>query len=549
MSNDPLRLVPTGVTNLDNILGGGIPLYSVNIIAGPSGSGKTILTQQIMFHNCRDAVRGIFFTTLSEPAFKMIRYQQQFSFFDLDRLNQNIFFVDIGEILRSKSLDDALHVIHQHVDEIEAQFIAIDSFKAIHDLTSTHPDERRFSYDLAVSLATWTCTSFLVGEYTENEIISEPIFAVSDGILYLTNPKQGMQNVRRMNIAKMRGKEYFTGDHALTISQEGITIYPRIRTPETFTEYAIMDDRVPTGVSTLDEMMNGGFPRGTATMIAGAAGTGKTLLGMHFIVDGAQQGEPGVIVNFQENPVQLREIARSFGWNLEAMEAEGLLAHFYHSPVEIQPDIHTEMVKQAVQRVKARRVLIDSLRDLEIATPDKVRYRDYVYSLIESFKRQGITTLITNEIAQLFGAFQLSEYGISFIADNVILLRYVEMDGQVSRALSVLKVRGSQHSNTLWEFGISEEGIQIIKPIRAITGILTGNPVINESSATADLNPRLNYILNMLRSMGSASVDELETRTGIAPEQVEEAIDDLQQQGLVLLLKKKDGTAVYKATM
>ncbi len=548
MSNEPLRLVPTGVANLDKILGGGIPLYSVNIVAGPSGSGKTILTQQIVFHNCHNNVRGIFFTTLSEPAFKMIRYQQQFTYFDLDRLNQNIFFVDIGEILRSKSLDDALRVIRQYVEEIEAQFIAIDSFKAIHDLTGTHPDERRFSYDLAVSLATWTCTSFLVGEYTEQEIISEPIFAVADGIFYLTNPKQGMQNVRRINISKMRGKGYFTGDHAFTITPDGITVYPRIRTPETFTEYATMSDRVSTGVPSLDDMMEGGFPRGTATMIAGAAGTGKTLLGLHFIIDGALKGEPGVIVNFQENPVQLREIARSFGWDLQTMEEQNLLFHFYQSPVEIQPDIHTEMVKQSVARVKARRVLIDSLRDLEIATPDKVRYRDYVYSLVEGFKRQGITTLITNEIAQLFGTFQLSEYGISFIADNVILLRYVELDGQVSRALSVLKIRGSHHSKTLWEFAITDQGVTITKPIRAVTGILTGTPVISDALATTDLAPRLHYVLTALRTVGAAKLSDLEAQTGLTSEQLTQALEDLQQQGLVLVMRKKDGV-IYKVTM
>ncbi len=168
LTAESLQLISTHVPNLDEILGGGIPIYSVNIIAGPSGSGKTILTQQIMFHNCCNNTRGIFFTTLSEPAFKMIRYQQQFSYFDLEKLNQNIFFIDIGQVLRSKSMDEALKVINQHVEEIEAQFIAIDSFKAIHDLIGTRQNERRFGYDLAVSLAAWTCTSFLVGEYTES---------------------------------------------------------------------------------------------------------------------------------------------------------------------------------------------------------------------------------------------------------------------------------------------------------------------------------------------------------------------------------------------
>lgn len=548
MSKEPLRLAPTGVPNLDRILGGGIPIYSVNIIAGPSGSGKTILTQQIMFHNCHAQVRGIFFTTLSEPAFKMIRYQQQFRYFDLDQLNENIFFIDIGQTLRNRNLDETLKLINQHVEELEAHFIAIDSFKAIHDLAGNRQEVRRFGYDLAVSLATWTCTSFLVGEYTEEEIGSEPIFAVADGIFYLTNPKQGMQNVRRLNVSKMRGMEYATGDHPFTISVDGITVYPRIRTPAVFTEYPMLADRTLTGIAKLDGMLGGGIPRGTATMVTGSAGTGKTLLGLHFITKGALMGEPGVIVTFQENPAQLREIARSFGWDLRTMEQQGLLAHLYQSPVEIQPDIHTDLVREAVQQVQARRVLIDSLRDLEIATPDKVRYRDYVYSLVEGFKRQGITALITNEIAQLFGTFQLSDYGISFIADNVILLRYIEMDGQISRALSVLKVRGSQHSNTLWGFTISERGVRLTSPLHAATGLLTGAPLLSEPIALHYLQPRPRYILATLRSLGAATLEDIAAHTGLQSAQLAQELDDLQQQGLVMVGWRNEAP-VYKVTL
>ncbi len=545
MNNEPLRLVNSGVPNLDHILDGGMPLYSVNIIAGPSGSGKTILTQQILFHNCRDNVRGIFFTTLSEPAFKMIRYQQQFDYFDLERLNQNIFFIDIGQILRTKSLDDALRTINQHVEEIGAQFVAIDSFKAIYELVGSRHDERRFGYDLAVSLATWTCTSFLVGEYTEAELSNEPIFAVADGIFYLTNPRQGMQNVRRLNITKMRGMSYFTGDHPFTISQAGVRVYPRIRTPEQFSNYEMIGDRVNTGVKSLDNMIEEGFPRGTTTMVAGAAGTGKTLLGLHFIVEGALKGEAGVIVTFQENPVQLRQIARSFGWDLETLEQQGLLVHLYHSPVEIQPDIHTDLVKQAVQRVHARRVLVDSLRDLEIATPDKVRYRDYVYSLVEDFKRHGITSFITNEIAELFGDFQLSDHGISFIADNVILLRYVELEGRVTRALNVLKVRGSNHDKNIWEFNISEDGLQLTAPIRALTGVLTGKPVVNEPHHVMNLPPRTRYVYATLRSIGPASLDDLAKQSGLNQDDTAHELALLQQQGVIVVVPT-DGAVSYE---
>ena len=389
MSGESLKLVPTGVPNLDAILGSGIPLYSVNIIAGPSGSGKTILTQQIMFHNCRDEARGIFFTTLSEPAFKMIRYQQQFNYFDLDRLNENVFYVDIGQVLRDRGLDEALKVISQHVEEREASFIAVDSFKAIHDLAGSRPEARRFGYDLAVGLAAWTCTSFLVGEYTEDELLSEPIFAVADGIFYLTNPKQGMQNTRRLNISKMRGLDYFTGDHPFTISEEGITVYPRIKTPPTPPRIHITGETVSTGITGLDEMMRGGIPKGSVTLTAGGAGTGKTLVSLHFILEGARQGKPGLYITFQETPDHLRAIASGFGWDLDELVESGLLKVLYTSPVEMGVDEHTQTIKLAIDEIGAQRVVIDSLMDIEIATPDKVRFKDYVYSPGQRLPRPG----------------------------------------------------------------------------------------------------------------------------------------------------------------
>jgi circadian clock protein KaiC len=325
-------------------------------------------------------------------------------------------------------------------------------------------------------------------------------------------------------------------------------VYPRIRTPETFTEYAMVNDRVSTGIDDLDKMIEGGMPRGTATMVAGGAGTGKTLHGLHFITNGAQHNEPGVIVTFQENPVQLREIARSFGWDLHQMEEDGLVAHLYQSPVEIQPDIHTDLVKQAVNKIKARRVLIDSLRDLEIATPDKVRYRDYVYSLVEDFKRLGITTLITNEISQLFGNFQLSDYGISFIADNVILLRYVELEGHITRALNVLKVRGSYHNKMIWEYRITDDGITITEPIHAVTGILVGSPVMSEVTAKVDLPPRTRYVLLILRSLGEATVDQLEEHTGMKRQYIAQELDILQEHKLITL-ENKGKQPIYKSTV
>jgi circadian clock protein KaiC len=548
MSDEPLKLVTTGVPNLDQILGGGLPLYSVNIIAGASGTGKTILTQQILFHNCRDDVRGIFFTTLSEPAFKMIRYQQQFSYFDLDRLNENIFFVDIGQVLRDGGLDEALRIINQHVEEQGASFIAIDSFKAIHDLAGSRAEVRRFGYDLAVSLAAWTCTSFLVGEYNHKEILSEPIFAVADGIFYMTNLKQGMQNVRRLNMIKMRGMDYFTGDHPVTISPAGISIYPRLKTPPVPKPTPTIKETISTGIHGLDLMVDGGIARGSATLVAGSAGTGKTLISLHFIVEGAKQGESGLYIAFQETPDHLKSIAAGFGWDLERFINQGLLRILYTSPVEMGVDEHAHAIRKAIEELGARRVVIDSLMDIEIATPDKVRYKDYVYSLVNDFRSWGVTSLLTSEIPEIFGSLQLTAHGISFISDNVILLRYVEIGSSLRRGINVMKMRGQNHDKSVREFEITTEGLHVLDSFGEWASVLSGQPHPFEQSAANQARTWVsveNRVVEALARRGKATASELARHLTLRQLEVQKVLDTLLEHKFVDV-ENQESTKLYR---
>ena len=470
-----LELLKTGVPNLDGILGGGIPLYSVNLVTGAPGCGKTILMQQMAFSLAGPQRKCIYFATLSEPSFKLIRYQQQFNYFDTSKLGEDIHFIDIGSVIREQGVDEALVTINDHVQKHDAAVVIIDSFKALHDLTTSKIEARQFGYDLTVQLATWGCTSFLVGEYTEHEIQNEPVFAIADGIIHMENSKQAMQNFRTLNVTKMRGRKVFTGDHPFGISDDGITVFPRVTTPASPAPVEIGDVRLSSGIPGLDEMLEGGYPRSSVTLVVGGAGSGKTLTGLEFIVQGVEAGEPGLMVTFQETPGHLASVARGFGWDLEAMQASGLLRLLYSSPVELSVDEHTAMIKDAIQEMGAKRVVIDSLMDIEIATPDKVRYKDYIYSLVSYFRSQGITSLLTNEIPKLFGSLQLSSAGISFISDTVILLRYVEMESALTRAISVLKMRGSDHDKSLREFRITSQGIEVLERFEHTSGML-GSP-------------------------------------------------------------------------
>jgi len=272
-------------------------------------------------------------------------------------------------------------------------------------------------------------------------------------------------------------------------------------------------------------------------------------MGLHFITSGAIKGEPGVIVTFQENYQQLRNIARSFGWDLRDLEEENKLIHLYSSPVEIQPDIHAAHVKAAVEKIDAKRVFLDSLKDIEIATPDKVRYKDYIYSLVNELKLRGITSILTNEIPELFGPFQLSEYGVSFIADNVILLRYVELSGKMGRAINIMKVRGSQHSKEICSFEINNNGIQIEQPIKAQTGILAGMPVLGNHQLDLSYLPiRARFVVQTLKQIGTLKIEQLSQSTGLSEDNLIKELEELQEQGLVLVIPRK-GIDYYKATI
>ncbi len=544
----PLGKLPTSIPGLDDILSGGIPELSINIITGPPGAGKTIFTQQLLYSNATPDRKALYLVTLSEPSVKLLHYLQRFDFFDGEKVNTAVTYLDIGEVIREKGLEDAIAIIIKHVQEHKPALVAIDSFKAIHDMAKDPVEVRKFGYDLTVRLTTWGVTAFLIGEYTQEEIEKEPIFAIADGIIRLHNHPQGLHYQRYIDVLKLRGEDYFTGLHPFNITDKGLIVYPRIKSLDQPGEIDLDAQKVMTGVPELDAMLEGGLPRGSATMVAGGAGTGKTLLGLHLVTAGVAQGEPGVIVTFQENPRQLREIARSFGWDLAEMERQGLLVHLYSSPVEIQPDIHAAHVKEVVQRIGAKRVLLDSLKDIEIATPDKVRFKDYIYALVNQFKLQGVTTLLTNEIPEMFGPFQLSEYGVSFVVDNVILLRYVELAGRMGRAINIMKVRGSQHSKEIRYFEITSDGIQIMTVVDAQTGVLTGIPIIRDNRKDLQYLPiKARYVVEALQEKGRADLDELVALTGLSAEDLTQELDELREQGMLIITKNNDKT-YYKTT-
>lgn len=460
--------IPTHVPNLDRILYGGLPRNSTLLISGVPGSGKTILAHQIAYGNATPESKALLVTTVSEPMARVIRFTQGFSFFDLAKVGRAVIYEDIGPLLLEGNGERALDHIAELALQHQPTLLIVDSFKAIHDVAESPAGLRRALYQLAARLATLSCTTLLVGEYATDEIAQVPETAIVDGIIELANQPRGLRDYRTLRVRKLRGSGYHAGEHSFRITPEGLVLFPRFVTPAVPEDYVVSQERVPTGVSGLDTLLHGGLLRGTSTLLIGDPGVGKTVTALHFLLHGVRQGEAGVYISFQEDPNQLRQIARNFGWEVEEMQAQQRLEMFYTSPVELDVDEHILKIVASMERVGARRAVIDSITDFQAGTArDHDRYFNYIYSLVQWCKDRNITIVLTHEISQMFStALTMTGLGISHIADNIILMRYVPSGFEVRRALTILKARGSIHSRAVREYTISEqEGPQVGEPI------------------------------------------------------------------------------------
>ena len=478
-SNRPrIERMATGSAAFDRLLGGGLPVRSVNVIAGEPGAGKTLFALQMLFHLARQGKKALYLTTLSEPSLKLVNYMQQFSFFEERFINHEIVFADIGSVLRSKGVAATLTEITNRVEREEPAIVVIDSFKAIRDILGDSAAVRMFVYDLAVHTATWGAMSLFVGEYSEAQIMDYAEFAIADGILRFINRRDELTAVREVEVLKLRGAGYVTGRHFFEIDSDGLRFFPRVQSPDAIDAMPISPaERVPTGVNGLDTMLAGGLPRASATIVQGGTGTGKTVLGLQFLLEGARRGEPGILFTLEETPEQLRGIAQGFGWDLRPLEERGLLTLTYVSPVELLTDWFLDRALQEAKLRKARRAVLDSLTSVAIGVVSERRFKELVYAFTKHFRALGVTLTMNMEIAELLGSAQLSGYGVSFAADNVIQLKYIELEGRLERGISVLKVRGVRHATDVRRMSLDSGGVEVGSPFKGLRGVLTGLPV------------------------------------------------------------------------
>jgi circadian clock protein KaiC len=447
----------SGSDRLDTVLGGGLPLYGTNLLIGPPGSGKTILAQQYVFYNATTERPALYLSTVTEPLEKILRYGQSLEFFDKSAVGSRVIYDDLGQTLNDAGLSGVLAHLTALLREHRPGLLVMDSFKALRAYAADAGEIRRFLHNLAGQLTAMAVSTFWIGEYDLAEAADAPECAVADSIIYLTAQRRTEQETRVLQVLKLRGSGFISGQHTYRLSPHGLSVYPRMADTVTAEAYDLVFERTTSGVPLLDDMLSHGFWEGSSTLVAGPSGSGKTLVALHFAFAGVGPGQKCVFASFQENPVQLERILHGYSWSLTDERIELM----YRPPVDLLVDEWVYDLLDLVERTGAKRVVIDSLGDLQAVCRDQLRFREYIYSLLQRCALRNVSVMMTQEVAELFGVTHLSEYGISHLSDNVVLLQFLRGDSEVKRAITVLKTRGSAHDPQIRQFEITAEGLSL----------------------------------------------------------------------------------------
>lgn len=533
--NNALRIVPTGLEGLDVILGGGIPLGSLIMLVGAPGTGKTTLLQQLCFSwaEARRASqinstsgkptsteieatktkgkdkgnkplqlqpsKALYFSTLSEPHDKVIQHMRQFEFFDPTRLDNEVKLFSLTDLIGKQSAKEIASFIVSNARQQKAGLVTIDGLGALFASFESIQDTRYFLNQLSGQLNLLGITAILALEESFLNVVPNGILTGVDGIIGLYLRNQGAGEYHRVEVRKLRGMVRLEGLHSYVFNQSGLIFYPRLEalvkqeaaaevaallgedaTKEDALEVEVAEEeaspRLGFGLPELEKMLNGGLPAGSSTFVAGSPGVGKTLLSLHYLMEGVSRGEVGLYVGFYERPPQLVQKAAQFKLDLRGALRAGQLKLLTLPPVELEPDQVAYRLKELVEAYGVKRVAIDGVLELEIACREDARSRNYTGALDSYFKGRGITSLYTYTIGKLIGPeLDLSDTVFTALAENLLLLRQLAYQSRLYRIVSVLKMRDSDYDQSIREFVIEREvGIRILEPFQSASGLLSG---------------------------------------------------------------------------
>jgi circadian clock protein KaiC len=419
----------------------------------------------------------------------MLRYQQQYSFFDIAKVNDTIRFINLADDLMTGDFERVLARIIEEVERFEPGLVFVDSFRSVvlaaQNASDGVPALQHFVQRLGMHLTSWQATTFLIGEYITLETEANAVFTVADGLLWLEQSVHRNSMVRKIQVTKMRGHATMAGLHTFRISDDGIHVFPRTimagsaRTNgDTAGAQSAAQVYLSMGVPELDRMMGGGLPVGYSLLIAGPSGAGKSLLATAFLAEGARAGEKGVIAAFEKSPGTSRNP------RLDELIASGEVGVIDTRALDLSIDETLHALTEMIRHTGATRIVIDSLSGFELALAPTFRedFRESLYRMVAVLTGMGATVVMISELEDRYTDLRFSPYGAAFLTDAIIVQRYVELRGELHRVMAVVKVRNSAHSHELRLFEIIDAGIVIGEPRPELQALLTGHPRLAASA-------------------------------------------------------------------
>jgi circadian clock protein KaiC len=471
-----IERVPSGIHGLDTILQGGFLKGGVYMVMGPPGAGKTILGNQLCYNHVASGGRAVYVTLLAETHARMIAHLQSMSFLDRSVIGDSMYYVSGYQLLEEEGLAGLLKLLRQVIRDQKATILVLDGLGAAVVMAESDVTYKRFLHELQVSVEAAGCTAFLLTQPTSaREAYSE--HTMVDGLLSLTDQLAGPRSVRELEVPKFRGSDYLRGRHMFQITNEGIQVHPRIESLFSSPTFPAAQDRSrkAVGIKRLDEMLHGGLLSSSTTLLLGAPGSGKTVLGLHFLRQGAREGEKGLYFGFYETPPRLIAKADQLGLDLSSAVESGAIRVLWRPALEEVPDALAEQMLEIIQREGVSRLFVDSLDVFHDPAVYPDRVSRFFTALSNELRALGVTSLFAGELPDLFGPnIRVPLERVSAILDNIIFLRYVELRSQLYRLISIMKVRESGYEPSIREFRISEHGIDVATTFESAEAILTG---------------------------------------------------------------------------
>ncbi len=472
---EQLERLHSGIEGLDALLKGGLVAGASYIVQGRPGSGKTILANQIGFNHVRNGGRVLVATLLAETHERLFQFLSTLSFFDASKVGDEIQFVSAFDTLENEGLDEVVRLLRREISRQKATVMIVDGVLNARSKADTPMDTKKFISELQGHAAFAGCTVLFLTSARLDD--GSPEHTMVDGVIELGEELVGNRSVRRIHLRKTRGSGSLSGLHECEITENGLVVYPRLES--LYSRPTLPEDatprRIASGTPDLDALIEGGLPVGSVTLAMGPAGVGKTCLGLGFLGQ-ASAGEPALHFGFYESPARLRLKARALGFDLEALEKAGVLHLAWQPPTEGLLDALGGHLIAEVQRLGIKRLFIDSFGGMARVASSQARLVEFFGALLGQLRAMGVTIVATWEMRDLYSSdINAPAPELSSIVDNLLLMRFVEVNAELKRSLAILKMRDSGYDPALLELQFTSSGLRLDKNFRQVTSVLSGN--------------------------------------------------------------------------